>query len=772
MPDSFNLKLSRIIQPHILFPVLALVFVGVIWGTAVQMLRMERRATERNAINLDTEMLETYQAQVVRALRDIDHTLNLVKLWPERRARPILTLLQEDGLLPPGLIFVVGIADRNGDILESTAPSGQRNIADQDYFSNQREGDSLQVGQLSQGAGSDGMLHFSRRLTTPGGEFDGVAVVAVRADYFVSGYDPAKLGLHGLLGVLGTDGVFRIRRSGDVVFSGDRIDYHSVVRGSGASRVTVTESRNSWDGVQRWVSAREVPGFPLAVLVGLSVEEQMSGLRQRAHVYIAGSTTGSLFLVALAVVLSRLSLQLADAQRREGEARVAHAEQVEYLAYHDCLTGLANRSLFSRILSQTILEAHRYKRRAAVAFLDLDRFKQINDTLGHEAGDQLLREVGERIKSCTRESDMVARLGGDEFVVLMPSIDSERDVCALAQRILAATARPFTLASQELRVTASVGISIYPDDGLDEQTLKKKADIAMYHAKSEGKNNFQFYSDRINASSLERLTVESALRHAVERNELRLHYQAKREIANGRITGMEALLRWDHPDLGTVAPLRFIPIAEETGLVIPIGKWVLRTACEQNVSWQRQGIPPLSVAVNLTARQFYDEHLLRDLKSVLATSGMDPHLLELEIAESFLIRDVENTLKILTALKALGVRIAIDDFGAGYSSVATLQRFPLDTVKIDRSFIRDITGTPQATGLADAIIAIGKRLSLTVVAQGVETKGQADFLKSHACDELQGFYFGLPLPAEEFTHLLQSQATAAKPLSETLPLDA
>ena len=773
MHDTVNRKLSRIMQPQILFPLLALVLVGAIWVTAVEMLRMERRATERNAINLNTEMLQTYEAQVVRVLRDIDHSLNLLRFWPERRpGQPILGLLKEEGLLPPSLIFGVSIADRNGNIVESTAPSSPLSIADQDYFSGQREGDSFWVGRLSYGSTGESMLHFSRRLTTPDGYFDGVALVAVRADYFVSGYDSAKLGLHGVLGVLGTDGVLRIRRSGDALFSGERIDYGPVVRTAGPNSATVTLSPGIRDGVERWVSVRQVPGFPLATLVGLSVQEQMSGLRRRAQVYIAWSTVGSAFVIALAAMMSRLSLQLVRAQQRESEAQIAHAHQVEHLAYHDSLTGLANRSLFSKLLTQTLLEAHRYNRRVAVVFLDLDRFKQINDTLGHEAGDQLLQVVAERIKACARDSDLVARLGGDEFVVLMPSIEGENDAAALAQRILFATSRPFTLASKELRVTASIGISTYPNDGLDEQILKKKADIAMYHAKAEGKNNFQFYSDQIPANSLERLTMESALRHALERDELRLHYQAKRDISSGRITGMEALLRWDHPDLGTVAPLRFIPIADETGLVIPIGKWVLKTACAQNVAWQSQGLPPLSIAVNLSARQFYDEHLLTDLKSVLATTGMEPHLLELEIAESFLIRDVENTLRILTALKVLGIRIAVDDFGVGYSSVATLQRFPLDTVKIDRSFIRDITGAAEATGLADAIIAIGKRLSLTVVAQGVETKEQAEFLKSHACDELQGFYFDLPLPTEEFTHLLRTQTTVTRSFGEGLPLGA
>jgi EAL domain-containing protein (putative c-di-GMP-specific phosphodiesterase class I) len=307
-------------------------------------------------------------------------------------------------------------------------------------------------------------------------------------------------------------------------------------------------------------------------------------------------------------------------------------------------------------------------------------------------------------------------------------------------------------------VTASIGISTYPQDGLDEQTLTKNADIAMYQAKAEGKNNFQFYSEKLNAHSLERLALESSLRHALERQEFVLHYQAKRDILSGRITGMEALLRWEHPDLGTVGPMEFIPVAEETGLIIPIGKWVLKTACMQSVQWRNLGLPPLNMSVNLTPRQFCDESLLADVKSILDSTGMAPGLLEVEISESLLIHHVENTLRILAGLKQLGVRIAVDDFGTGYSSLAMLQKFPLDTIKIDRSFMRAIVDTPQDTGLADAIIAMGRSLSLTVVAQGVETREQAEHLRLHECNELQGFYFRKPLPANESTRLLLDQA--------------
>ena len=305
-------------------------------------------------------------------------------------------------------------------------------------------------------------------------------------------------------------------------------------------------------------------------------------------------------------------------------------------------------------------------------------------------------------------------------------------------------------------MTTSVGISTYPADGRDEETLMKNADVAMYRAKEEGRNHFQFYSESLNRQSTERLALESNLRYALERNEFQLHYQAKRDMRSGQITGTEALLRWQHPELGTVAPLKFIPLAEETGLIVPIGKWVLKTACLQNVAWQQEGLPRLSIAVNLTARQFSDEHLLRDVGLILDETGMDPRLLELEITESLLMHDVEGALRVLTSLKRMGIRIAIDNFGSGYVSLSALKSFPLDTVKIDRSFIRDVESQAEDKALTGAVIAMGKSLSLTVVAQGVETRAQADYLRENACDELQGFYFAKPVPADQFEVLLRA----------------
>ncbi|MDQ3026285.1 MAG: EAL domain-containing protein [Pseudomonadota bacterium] len=508
--------------------------------------------------------------------------------------------------------------------------------------------------------------------------------------------------------------------------------------------------------MRRYSTVRPLFDYPVAVIVGLSVEEQLAPTRAAMRLDLWRAAAGSLVLILVLGVLGRMSWQLAGARRRTVEEQVAHSVRVEHLAYHDSLTSLPNRSLFSNLLAQSIKLAHRHERRLAVLFLDLDRFKHINDTLGHEAGDQLLREVAARLKACLRESDTVARLGGDEFVALLPELGQENYAADVARKILSALARPFILRSQEYAVTASIGISVFPDDGRDEQTLKKNADIAMYRAKEEGRNNFKFYSDKLNAYSLARLSLESGLRHALEREEFELCYQPKREIATGRITGVEALLRWRHPDLGTVAPMQFIPVAEESGLIVAIGKWVLRTACAQIVAWRAMGLDPMGVAVNLTQRQFENESLLADLTAILAETGMDPRLLELEISEGLLMRDVEKAMEILSRLKQMGIRIAVDDFGAGYSSLARLRQFPLDTIKIDRSLIRDVASVAENKDVASAIIAMGRALSLTVVAQGVETKEQADFLRQNACDEFQGFYLSKPIPADQIEALLRS----------------
>jgi diguanylate cyclase (GGDEF)-like protein/PAS domain S-box-containing protein len=439
------------------------------------------------------------------------------------------------------------------------------------------------------------------------------------------------------------------------------------------------------------------------------------------------------------------------------EQKIAE-DRIQHLATHDALTGLPNRVMFSHLLTTAIPVAERYQRGLGVLFIDLDRFKFINDSLGHEAGDTLLKKIATRFKKVLRASDVVARLGGDEFVVLIQDMADAEQAAAVARKIISAVIKPVLLMGRECRVTASIGIALYPHNGQDEQTLMKNADIAMYFAKEEGKNNFQFYSTDIKSQSLERLTLESNLRRAQENNEFSLHYQAKLDLASRTITGVEALLRWDNPELGSVPPNRFIPAAEETGLIVSIGKWVLKTACAQNMTWQRAGLPPVRMAVNLSVRQFGDTHLLNDIADILRETGMPAELLELEITEGMVIHNPVHALKLLTAIKQMGVRLAIDDFGTGYSSLGQLKNFPIDTLKVDRSFIRDIATNAEDKAITEAIIAMGKTLSLTVVAEGVETMEQEAFLREHACTEMQGYYFSRPVPAGEFADLLAKNA--------------
>ena len=435
-------------------------------------------------------------------------------------------------------------------------------------------------------------------------------------------------------------------------------------------------------------------------------------------------------------------------------------ERARFLATHDDLTGLPNRSVFGEVVNDAVRAGHRYGHEFAVIFMDLDRFKNINDTLGHAAGDILLIETAKRLKECVRKSDVIARIGGDEFVIMLREVSDQSQVATVARKILAAVVKPLTVHGHECRITASIGISMFPTDALNEESLVKNADAAMYLAKEEGRNGFRFHFQDITSQSIERLTLEASLRGALERSELLLHYQPKQDLGNGGITGVEALLRWQHPDLGLLPPSRFIPLAEETGLIVPIGKWVIETACAQNVAWQRQGLPALRIAVNLSPRQFADPGLLGDIDAALDNSGMAPELLELEITESMVMQNVERAMRILKAIKGLGVMLAIDDFGTGYSSMSLLKKFPIDVLKIDRSFVREITNNSEDKAIADAIIALGRALDLTIVAEGVETAEQEAFLRAHHCDQIQGYLVSKPVPADEFAAFMADHALA------------
>jgi len=429
-------------------------------------------------------------------------------------------------------------------------------------------------------------------------------------------------------------------------------------------------------------------------------------------------------------------------------------EQIRSLAFQDALTGLPNRRLFGDRLQVAIAQAHRAGERLAVFFIDLDRFKVINDSLGHSVGDELLQAVAARLRESVREGDTVARLGGDEFILLLSGVLRAVDVAKVAGKVLDALRRPFHLGDRELFVTASLGVSLYPEDGTDGEALIKNADTAMYRAKDEGRDGYQLYTRAMNATALERLALENSLRRALASEEFLLHYQPVLDIASGRVHGVEALLRWMRPERGLVLPGEFIPLAETTGLIFPIGPWVLRTACAQVKAWQKAGNPQLCLAVNLSARQFQQADLVQQVTSVLDETGLQPRFLELEITETSAMANADATVATLRELKALGVRISIDDFGVGYSSLAYLRRLPIDTLKIDKSFVRDIGADPDDAAIVSAVVAMAQSLKLAVVAEGVETEEQLAFLGDRRCDRMQGFLFSPAVPAAECGELL------------------
>ncbi len=430
-------------------------------------------------------------------------------------------------------------------------------------------------------------------------------------------------------------------------------------------------------------------------------------------------------------------------------------ERLLKLANFDSLTGLPNRALFRDRLRRAITRAQRNKTRLALLFLDLDRFKNINDSLGHHAGDQLLRGVAKRLTQNARKGDTVARLGGDEFTVILENIHTPDDASLVANKILELMEPPFRLDGHELVVSPSIGITLYPDDAEDMRSLLKNADTAMYRSKEQGGNRYQFYTEGMNARAYEHLILESNLRHALERDQFELYFQPQIDLHTHGIIGIEALIRWNHPERGFLAPDKFVPFAEETGLIIPIGEWALNNACLEAKRWQESGLPPVRIAVNLSMRQFRQKMFVDLVANALANSELDPHLLELEITESFLAQNVDQATKVLRQLHELGVQLSVDDFGTGYSSLSYLKRFPLNTLKIDQSFVKDLDSGPQGATIAEAIIALGKSLDLNIIAEGVETEEQVFFLKSRGCDRVQGYFVSPPLSRHEIVDWLK-----------------
>ena len=527
-----------------------------------------------------------------------------------------------------------------------------------------------------------------------------------------------------------------------------------------ASNLTYRRRLDSWEGeiADRHILATYVPvhvydAEPVeAVLEVYNDVTPLVEQAERAQWTILAAVLGAMAFVygVVQLILVRYQRVVRAAERE----RAAQEERIRHQAYHDALTGLPNRASFTEHLEEAMKRAKRANWPLALLFLDLDLFKRVNDSLGHDAGDRLLRVAAERIRRAVREADMMFRMGGDEFTVLLEDVRGPEEAAMVASRVIEGIAEPLQLQHHEIAVTASIGIALYPRDDVVGERLVKSADTAMYRAKELGRNRYAFFAPEMNERVESQIQIEAALRRALKNEEFILHFQPRVSAATGRATGAEALLRWKHPEWGLVEPARFVPLLEETGLVVPVGAWVLNEACRQAKAWQAAGLPPMRVSVNLSSRQFRSEALFDAVSEALRAANLAPHLLELEITESLLVENVDHAMGVMGKLKAIGTAISIDDFGTGYSSLGYLKRFPIDSLKIDKSFVRDIATSPKDAAIVKAISALARSLGIGLIAEGVEEPWQVEFLRARHCTEMQGFLFSRPLPVDSLLEAL------------------
>lgn len=1053
LPTSLYAIFRKTIEAHVLIPVFGAILLIVMWTFTLLSVTDGRAHAEHAAFDSIHEVGETYHAQMVRNLAEIEQILKVVKHSHELKGvRITLERLRDKGLLPSALVFAVSVTDATGVVVSSTRTEnlgrriGMRHInyhrksAEQSVYSEPAAVDS---------ASDEPELRFSRAIMDEHGVVTGLAVVGVDPAYFTSGYERSRLGDAGMLALVGNDGVFRVRRTGETV-TWEGVASASLLDPATTAR-TLLEA-DSRDGVERYTYVRQLYGFPLRAVVGLSRGEYLVPTIQQSRQQLWNVVALSAVLALICAVLSRLVWQLTRSRMRtlsaqqtyhaasegsldaffiltsvngsdgkprdfiltdassravslaglargdllgrrlcetfpecwgngvfdslasvmssgapfetewrntiphvkadwlEGQvvrvsggvvvimrditdrkrADILRAEQgrvlemiagsepldrvfdtlvrlvgsqlpemrcsvlvfdssndclrhaascglpqayidaidgvivganvgscgtaihrresvfvedistdplwadyrhvalphglrscwsvpityndctvvgtfamystsprmpseheldvvnmaarlagiamtrqstearITHMAHHDALTGLPNRTLLEDRIAQAIRYASRHRRQITVAFIDLDNFKLVNDTLGHRAGDDLLKTMAERMKECVRGTDTVVRLGGDEFViVLVDQFNDSDQIERSLTRIRENITRPVSVAGHEWQITYSMGLARYPQDGDTSDQLLMKADQAMYLAKDLGRNNYQFYTDDLNRQVHEKVVIHDGLRRALAAREFQLHYQPQVDIRSGRVFGVEALLRWIHPEKGLIPPARFIGVAEETGLIVPIGEWVLSEACRQIQRWQAAGLPAMSVAVNVSARQFAGDNLIRQVCAALSESGVEPGLLELELTESLIMHDVSHALSIMEQLNRMGVQLTIDDFGTGYSSLAALKRFPISRLKIDKSFVRDLPLDEDDAIIATSVISLGHKLKMRVLAEGVENHEQMKFLCYHGCDEMQGYHFSRPLSAADLSELLITSASAPIPALTT-----
>jgi len=872
--------LGRGLDTHISLPLFAILLVIGLWVITLRVIDTDRAASVEAVHAATLERVETYEAQMARSLNGIDQTLKVLKYAVELNGPAgAIPALRKQGLLPPALVFVVAVADRDGRIVASNPDEGAHDVSGTTYFLYHRD-NNLDLPFVGATVGDsvkrEPHLHFTRRINDAAGAFAGIAIVEADPSYFTSAYERSRDGERGMLGLAGLDGVMRALRVGERVTWGQRIEL-----GAASGSVTL---HTGPDRVARYTSVQRLHGFPLAIVVGLAQDEQFAPFNEKRRTILAAASGASALLLLVVAVVSGWAWQLArvrrrarraqetyaaasegsldaffvlrsvpdadggvldfvveatnsraeaivgmprvrmlgmhlcamlphvrtngifddlalvaqDGQPREGEWQAADRQapgrwlhrqvvavedgvvvvvrditerkQVEarifHMAHHDELTGLPNRNLMHDRIEQAILNAGRHGDAVALAFVDLDGFKLVNDGLGHKAGDELLKVVSKRMAACLRRNDTLARFGGDEFVILLPGQGHAQEALGpLLEKIRLAVTEPIQVAGQWVQVSCSMGVVMYPRDGHDASALLMNADAAMYRAKDMGSNNFQFYAREMNASVEEKLVLLDGLRQAVQAtlegapdNGFRLLYQPKVDLRTGRLFGVEALIRWQHPEHGMVAPQRFIGLAEESGLIVEIGDWVVREACRQARAWVDAGLPPVTVSVNVSARQFEEARLVERVAAALRDTRLMPELLELEVTESLIMRDMNKSVAKMRELESMGVSLSIDDFGTGYSSLSSLKTFPISRLKIDKSFVSELADNPDDQAIAMAVISLGHKLNLRVIAEGVETEQQRAFLRANECDEMQGYLFSRPVTAEEIVDMLEAHA--------------
>jgi diguanylate cyclase (GGDEF)-like protein len=707
----------------------------------------ERRAAIHAATSDMENLVRGYEQYTLRTLRHYDEVTRFLKFQYETRGGIVdFKDFVERGLLPSDALILVSIANEKGELIASTsaAPFGKVSIRDREHFQVHVAADSHQmfiskpvVGRLSKKE----TLQLTRRLNHPDGTFAGVVVVSGQPSSFTDFYNKADFGKDGMVSLLGTDGAYRAIRIGDSTKSNITVNFPNTLALYAAARKSGTPAViTAIDAIPRISASRQLHDYPILVSVGISMPEVLREVNLAAATYYRWAIATSCFIAGFLVLTALLAFKLINRQA--------------YLAGHDPLTQLPNRMLFLRSLQHEISRFQENNGGTGVLFIDLDNFKNVNDSLGHEMGDALLCAVAERLRASVRKTDTVFRLGGDEFTVILKNIIDDELAVVASKRILAGLEQPFFIDGRRLSIGASVGISRHPLDGNSTSELLKHADIAMYQAKTQERGAYRFFSARLSSEVADRLALEQSIREGIARQEFFLVYQPKIDLKSERIVGFEALLRWQHPSKGIVLPGEFIPAAEATGLILPLGRLALEMACEQMQGWQKAGLGWIPVAVNVSAQQFKRGQLVDEIVATLKEHGVPPCTLEVELTESLVMEDPTEAEVMLLALKAIGIKVSIDDFGTGHSSLASLTRFSVDYLKIDRSFIQNSPEQTHSADIVRAVIALAKSFNLQVIAEGVETSAQLDMLKALSCDMAQGYFYSMPVMAKEVPGLL------------------